>query len=179
MEVGARCELWALIAVGIIMSLIIRNAKPHDFPRISELIQRSAKVLQLQYYKESEIETALELVDGIETLIDSNSYFVAENENSIVGCGGFYIDSLESKEAEIRAFFVDPEFSRQGIAAQILSSCETHCLAIGVESLHLTSTLSGEPFYKKYGFLEVERFKKILSNGQCFELIKMLKNMCF
>src|SRR6478752_1535481 len=116
------------------MSFNIRKASAHDLLCIDKLIRRSARVLQLQYYGESEIEAALELVKGIDELIDANSYFVAESKMAIVGCGGFYIDLPEPKKAEIRAFFVSPEFARQGIAAQILACCETHCRKIGVES---------------------------------------------
>lgn len=160
---------------GLIMNLNIRKATPQDFSTINKLIHKSVRKLQAPYYQESEIETALELINGIETLIARNSYFVVENLSVIIGCGGYFLRPPESKEAEIRAFFVTPEFSRQEIAAKILLSCETDCSNIGIESLHLTSTLSGEPFYKKHGFIEIERFKQCLSNGQFFELVKMAK----
>lgn len=54
-------------------------------------------------------------------------------------------------------------------------ACENECLHRGVEILYLTATLSGEPFYKKCGFSEIERFKQNLSNGETFKLVKMVK----
>ncbi len=56
-------------------------------------------------------------------------------------------------------------------------ACENKCLRKGMEALYLTATLSGEPFYKKSGFSEIERFKQGLSNGEAFELVKMEKQM--
>ncbi|RYG01214.1 MAG: GNAT family N-acetyltransferase, partial [Chitinophagaceae bacterium] len=101
------------------MKLNIRKAKPEDIESIRELIYNSARALQIQYYKSSEIEAALELVCDIESLIESSSYFVAETENVIIGCGGISMSSVELQESEIRGFFVAPEFSRKGIASQI------------------------------------------------------------
>ncbi|MES2676124.1 MAG: GNAT family N-acetyltransferase [Pseudomonadota bacterium] len=157
------------------MNFNIRNAKTEDIENIREVIGSSARTLQIQYYKNSEIEAALELVNGIESLIDSGTYFLAEYGNVIAGCGGVTVNSAETKRAEIRGFFVAPKFSRKGIASQILAYCESHCLKMGIESLFLTSTLSGEPFYKNYGFIETERFDQALSNGQFFKLVKMEK----
>lgn len=157
------------------MNLSIRTAKLEDLESIQELIYKSARALQIEYYKQSEIEVALELVNGIEALIDSGNYFVAENENVIVGCGGVSLNLAEPKKSEIRGFFVAPEFSRKGIASKILAYCEAYCLQIGVKFLFLTSTLSGEPFYKKFGFIQTERFNQNLSNGHFFKLVKMEK----
>lgn len=157
------------------MNLSIRNAKLEDFESIKELIYNSARGLQIEYYKQSEIEAALELVNGIQTLIDSGTYFVAESENVIVGCGGISLNSAGPSKSEIRGFFVSPEFSRKGIASTILTYCEAYCLQLGIKSLFLTSTLSGEPFYKKFGFIQTERFDQNLSNGQFFKLVKMEK----
>jgi N-acetylglutamate synthase-like GNAT family acetyltransferase len=153
----------------------IRNANFEDFTHIQALISKSARILQAQYYKKSEIEAALELVHGIEELIIAGSFLVAEYERKIIGCGGWAIDVSYPQKAEIRGFFVHPDFIRRGVAALLLNTCENICLRRGIETLYLTATLSGESFYKKHGFFEFERFNRDLSNGQTFELIKMEK----
>ncbi|WP_442498400.1 GNAT family N-acetyltransferase [Methylobacter sp. sgz302048] len=157
------------------MNLNIRNASFEDLAHIQALISKSARILQAQYYKKSEIEAALELVHGIEELIIAGSFLVAEHERKIIGCGGWAFDVSYPQKAEIRGFFVHPDFVRRGVAALLLNTCENICLRKGIETLYLTATLSGELFYKKYGFFEFERFNQDLSNGQTFELIKMEK----
>jgi N-acetylglutamate synthase-like GNAT family acetyltransferase len=148
-----------------------------NFAHIRALIPKSARILQSQYYKQAEIETALELVNGIEELIAAGSFLVAEYEKKIIGCGGWAIDVSEPQKAEIRGFFVHPDFARRGVATLLLATCENKCLQRGIQVLYLTATLSGEPFYKKGGFSEFGRFKQRLSNGESFELVKMAKEI--
>lgn len=152
----------------------IHKACSENFANIRSLMFKSARILQSQYYKKSEIETALELVSGTEELIAAGSFLIAEYEKQIIGCGGWAMDASEPK-AEIRGFFVHPDFARRGVATQLLITCENECLRRDIRRLYLTATLSGEPFYKKSGFSELERFKQDLSNGGTFELIKMVK----
>ena len=155
----------------------IYEASSENFAQIQALISQSARILQLQYYTKSAIETALELVSGIEELIAAGSFLVAEYENKIIGCGGWAIDVSESQKAEIRGFFVHPDFARRGVAKRLFTTCENSCLQKGIQVLHLTATLSGEPFYKNCGFSEIGRFRQDLSNGESFELVKMVKEI--
>jgi N-acetylglutamate synthase-like GNAT family acetyltransferase len=159
------------------MNPSIYKASLENFSHIQALISKSARILQSQYYKKSEIETALELVSGIEELIAAGSFLVAEYENKIIGCGGWAIDISESQKAEIRGFFVHPDYARRGVAKLLLTTCENECLHKGIQTLYLTATLSGEPFYKKCGFSEFGRFRQGLSNGESFELVKMAKEI--
>ncbi|EIC30714.1 MULTISPECIES: GNAT family N-acetyltransferase [Methylomicrobium] len=155
----------------------IYKASLKNLARIRALISKSARILQSPYYKQSEIETALELVSGIEELISAGSFFVAEYQNSFIGCGGWTIDASDAQKAEIRGFFVHPDCARRGVATRLLAACENECLHKGIQTLYLTATLSGEPFYKKCGFSELERFRQGLSNGESFELVKMAKEI--
>jgi N-acetylglutamate synthase-like GNAT family acetyltransferase len=159
------------------MNPSIYKASLENFSHIQALISKSARILQSQYYKKSEIETALELVSGIEELIAAGSFLVAEYENKIIGCGGWAIDISESQKAEIRGFFVHPDYARRGVAKLLLTTCENECFHKGIQTLYLTATLSGEPFYKKCGFSEFGRFRQGLSNGESFELVKMAKEI--
>ena len=160
-----------------VMNLSIYEPGLENFVYIQALISKSARILQAQYYKKSVIESALELVSGIEKLIAANSFLVAEHEKKIIGCGGWSIDVSQPQRAEIRSFFVHPDFARKGVATQLFVACENECLRREIKTLYLTATLSGEPFYKKCGFCEFERFKHNLSNGETFELVKMVKEI--
>lgn len=159
------------------MNASITQANPDDFAGIKALISQSARILQAPYYQQSAIETALELVGGIEELIAAGRFWLAKYGNQIIGSGGWAPDAAESWKAEIRGFFVHPNFARQGVATGLLNVCESACLHNGIEFLYLTATLSGEPFYKKRGFTESGRFRQSLSNGETFELVAMAKNL--
>ncbi|PYF80987.1 MULTISPECIES: GNAT family N-acetyltransferase [Marinomonas] len=159
------------------MNFTIRTARIEDLELIQTLINRSTRELQRGFYEESEIDAALELIGGLDVLIQSGQYFVAENDGCIAGCGGVSLLLDEETSAEIRGFFVAPEYARKGVASSVFDYCEKYCSERGVKSLFLASTLSGEPFYSKRGFTEIGRVKEPLSNGQFFELINMEKRL--
>lgn len=120
------------------MALIFRLVTAGDIPALEELIPLSARLLQAAYYSALQIEGALGTVFGVDRqLITDGTYFVAEAEGGIVGCGGwskrsspyggdqgkFGVDPLRDPArdaAMIRAFFVHPEFARRGIGRCIM-----------------------------------------------------------
>ncbi|MGO2355518.1 MAG: GNAT family N-acetyltransferase [Marinomonas foliarum] len=159
------------------MNLTIRAAKIEELESIEALINRSTRELQRGVYEESEIEAALELISGLDTLIHSGQYFVAEIDRRIAGCGGVSLSLDEETSAEIRGFFVAPEYARKGVASSVFDYCEKYCSERGVKSLFLASTLSGESFYRKRGFTEIGRVQEPLSNGQFFQLVNMKKQL--
>lgn len=155
--------------------MLFRPATPEDLTPIEDLIRRSAYGLQSHFYSASQIQVALELVTGLRQLITERSLLGAWIDGRIVACGGWKRNESQIQLAEIRSFFVDPEFARRGIASNLLETCETLCKTAGVLQLHLTATLPGEAFYSKHGYLETERLQQPLSNGETFELVRMSK----
>jgi hypothetical protein len=45
------------------------------------------------------------------------------------------------------------------VGGLILDLCEVAAAAEGFRRLELAATMSGEPLYRKYGYLEIERFE--------------------
>ena len=104
----------------------LRLALERDVPALEALIPLSVRVLQAPYYSSAQLETALGTVFGVDRqLIRDGTYFVAEADRQIVGCGGWSKrrslyggdagrlaeDPLldpGSDAARIRAFFVHP-----------------------------------------------------------------------
>ena len=155
------------------MNIHIRKATLADVPRLREVIEASVRGLQAEDYSPVQIEGALRSVYGIDSqLIADGTYLVAEvfhsqnqdsqNKPEIVGCGGWskrktlyggdqYVareDSLldpARDAAKIRAFFVHPEWARQGIGSRILEACEAAAVAEGFTRLELVATLPGVP----------------------------------
>ncbi|HWV16098.1 MAG TPA: GNAT family N-acetyltransferase [Cellvibrio sp.] len=166
-----------LTSLNSIMNQLVRKANMQDLQHINDLIKQSARIIQVQFYTEPLVETALELVSNIETLIQSGEFFVIECENRVIACGGVRPCEIEPHKAEIKGFFVHPEFARKGIATELLRVCEEKSLSAGVKFLYLTATLSGEPFYKKCGFAELQRLQQPLSSGETFALVKMHKKL--
>src|SRR5215217_9078337 len=156
--------------------MTIRKATMEEREAIRELIAVSARQLSREHYNDAQIEAAIATVFGVDTdLIEDGTYFVAESDGMLVGCGGWsrrktlfggdqyssreqgYLDAA-SEPAKIRAFFIHPDHARKGIARAILTRCEDEAHAEGFRALELMATLPGIEFYKSCGFSEQGAF---------------------
>lgn len=175
--------------------MIIRKARMDERDAIKQLIAESARHLSREHYNDLQIETAIVTVFGVDTdLIEDGTYFVAESDGELVGCGGWsrrktlfggdqytsrdtsYLDP-KSEPAKIRAFFIHPAHARKGIARAILSTCETEARAHGFQALELMATLPGIEFYKSSGFKETGDFDLELTKEVKLELVPMRKDL--
>ncbi len=67
----------------------LQLATPPDLPALRALIPLSVRALSREHYTEAQIESAIRYVFGPDTrIIADGTYFVAEAEGEIVGCGG-------------------------------------------------------------------------------------------
>jgi GNAT superfamily N-acetyltransferase len=181
------------------MDISIRKAIAADIPRLQEIIEASVRGLQAGDYTPAQIEGALASVYGVDSqLIADGAYFVAEgtenNETQIVACGGWSKrrtlyggDQFAAREdslldpsrdaAKIRAFFVHPQFARQGIGSMILEACENAAIAGGFKRLEMGATLSGVAFYRARGYKEIEKQSAPLANGESLPIVRMAKRV--
>src|SRR5262245_43627419 len=177
------------------MQLSIRTALPEDAPALEQLLRRSVRVLSAGYYTPRQIESALIYVFGVDTqLIADGTYFVAELNGRIVGCGGWSKrrtlyggDQMKSGEddlldpateaARIRAFFIDPDFARRGVGRKLIAACEEAAAANGFKRLELGATLPGEPMYAAVGYAAIERIDHAMPDGEVLPVVKMQKRV--
>ena len=177
------------------MAVTVRPATASDVPALERLIPTSARVLSRGYYSEQQTQAAIRYVFGVDSqLIADGTYYVAVASDEIVGCGGWswrrtlygsdqrpmgagaLLDPVEDA-ARIRAFFVASDHARQGIGGLILMACEEAAAANGFSGLELMSTLPGVPFYRKFGFHEVERVVDTLPDGTTIEFVRMTRGL--
>ncbi len=175
------------------MNWRLRSANLDDVPSLEELIPLSVRELQSDYYSTAQMEAAFGAVFGVDRqLITDGTYFVAEAEGRIIGCGGrskrkslFGGDANRAAEdnlldpttdaARVRAFFIHPDWARRGIGRSILAASEKAIAAAGFERIELVATLAGEPLYKACGYLEIERYEVAMSGGLTLPVVRMAK----
>lgn len=173
----------------------VRKASHTDREAIQALIASSARLLSREYYDDDQIEAAIEGVFGVDTtLIEDGTYFVAELDGTLVGCGGWskrktlyggdqFVERdtgrLDPKTdpAKIRAFFIHPDHARKGIARAILDVCESEAGKSGYRALELAATMPGVPFYEAVGYVARERFGLPMRDGVVLELLNMRKEL--
>jgi N-acetylglutamate synthase-like GNAT family acetyltransferase len=175
----------------------LRLAHEQDIPALENLIPLSVRSLQLAYYSSAQIEAALGAIFGVDRqLISDRTYFVVEEKNQIVGCGGWSRrkamfggdrerageDALlnpENDPAPIRAFFVHPNWARRGIGRSILASCEEAIREWGFQSAELVATLTGEPLYAAFNYTVTERYEIPMAGGLLLPVVRMAKQFDF
>jgi GNAT superfamily N-acetyltransferase len=176
----------------------LRLAVPTDIPVLRELIDASVRGLQANDYSPAQIDGALKTVFGVDSqLIADGTYIVAEAtpegmEHLIVGCGGWskrktlygsdhwtgredaLLDPLHDA-AKIRAFFIHPDWARQGVGSLILQACEDAARAAGFTRYEMGATLTGAKLFGAKGYVAVRPISIPLVNGELLPVIHMEK----
>lgn len=173
----------------------IRPAQLHEMEALNGLIHASARTLSQGDYSPEEIEGLIQYVYGVDSeLIQDQTYFVVEKESLPVACGGcskrrtlFGGDACETREsgylnpskeaAKIRAFFVHPDFSRQGLAKLLIDHCEKAAKESGFTKMELMSTLPGIKFYQAQGYKGEQKIDYALPNGRVIKFLPMRKTI--
>jgi GNAT superfamily N-acetyltransferase len=166
-----------------------------DIPVLQELIVSSVRGLSEGYYSPRQINSSIKYIFGIDTqLLVDETYYVIENGNTIVACGGWskrktlyggdqhknIADPLldpATDAARIRAFFVDPARARQGIGKMMINHCEAEAIKHGFTIMELGATLPGEPLYKAMGYQKISNINADMPDGEILEIIRMRKKL--
>ena len=177
------------------MEISIRVATMEDIPALQKLIPESARGLSQGYYTRQQIESAIKYIFGVDTqLIADETYYIAEAEGHVVGCGGWSKRKtlyggdqmkaeqdplLDPKEdaGRIRAFFIHPDWARKGIGRRIIEACEKAAKADGFTRMELGATLPGEPLYAAMGYEVTDRFDIPMGDGTTLPCAHMKKEL--
>ena len=173
----------------------VRAARRDDIPDIERLIERSVRELSISYYDAAQIESALRFMFGVDSqLVDDGTYHVIEADGVLAAAGGWSrrrtlfggdqwkhgadepLDPAR-EPARIRAFFVDPSWSRRGLARSLFDACLRDARAAGFHRLELMATLPGEPLYRALGFSADERIELALPDGVRVPLVRMSRSI--
>ena len=172
----------------------LRTASTADIPAIERLIALSARGLSREDYSLEQIEAALASALGVDSqLIRDRTYFVADVGADLIGCGGWSWrktlfgsdhgdrepEALDpaADAARIRAFFVHPDWARQGLGRAILELCEAEARAAGFKSAELMATLPGERLYRSCGYVPRPAIEHALREGVTIRFIPMVRTL--
>jgi GNAT superfamily N-acetyltransferase len=173
----------------------LRLACEADVPALEALIPLSVRALQAPYYSSAQMNAALGTVFGVDRqLIRDGTYFLAERDGAIIGCGGWsrrrslfggdkgrqqeddLLDPLRDA-ARVRAFFVHPAWARRGIGRSIMIACELAIIEAGFRRVEIVATLAGEPLYALFGYAVMERYEVAMAGGLGLPVVRMTKSL--
>ena len=175
------------------MALSLRKATLADVHGLKALIARSARGLSTGDYRPTQVEVALQGTFGVDSqLLVDQTYFVAEEDLRMAGCGGWSFRSTlfggdaharrdaslldpQTQAAKIRAFFVDPARARRGIGSLLLERCENEAREYGFTAVELMATLPGVKLYAARGYVGGDVVRYEMQPGESIEFIPMRK----
>jgi len=150
---------------------MLRLATKSDIDSLNILIKSSARALSQDDYSKEEIEAGIQYVFGVDTqLIEDQTYYLVEKEGIYLACGGWskretlfggnqfhdrkcgLLDPTKDT-AKIRAFFVNPNYTRLGLGKKLLEYCERMALAQGFTKTEMMATLPGVKLYEACGYV--------------------------
>jgi len=177
------------------MPKVIRLAETADTNAIKQLIEVSARKLGGQFYKKTTIEQALKGAFGVDSqLIQDRTYYVVLKQNQFIACGGWSFRKTlfgsdtnnlrnpaklnpETEAAKIRAFFIHPDYSRQGLGKKLLNICESAAKNHGFKQCQLMATLSGIDFYRKNAYFGDKYIEHSMNKSDKITFLPMQKNL--
>ena len=112
------------------------------------------------------------------SLLASGTYFIAETDGSIVGCGGWTPgDPRTRRETDgvghVRHVAVDPRCIRLGIGRAVMNTIAQTARSAGMRRLERLSSLNAVPFYRAVGYVPENTTAVTLSNGIVMEAVLM------
>ena len=172
---------------------MIRKAVRADIPEIERVMRASMEALGRAFYDDAQVASAVQYIAVADPqLVDDGTYFVIEENDRIIACGGWskrkklftgttaqavtegLLDPAV-EPARIRAMFVDPPHARRGLGRLILECSEDDARRAGFRTFELMATLPGVPLYSACGYEEIERTTIELPDGAHLECALMRK----
>ncbi len=156
----------------------IRRAAPADAAAISALLSASYRRIGEAYDPEA-FEKALPLMANANPkLIASQTYYVAEIEGSLAGCGGWTLERPGTGEViggvgHIRHFATHPDHARKGVARALLDHCLAEARERGLSVMMSNSTLPAVAFYASAGFGKVAAIEVEMGPGVVLPAVEM------
>jgi GNAT superfamily N-acetyltransferase len=172
-----------------------RLATLQDIPALHTLMQLAISDLQKPFLTPAQIEASRQVM-GIDTqLLQDSTYFLMENAQEIVGCGGWSWRATlyggdtsvitrapetlnpATDAARIRAMYTHPAHVRRGIGRALLRTCEEAAHHYGFLRAEMMATLAGAPLYRACGYVDLEFTQAPAINGVTVPLIRMGKSL--
>ena len=154
-------------------SVHVRKARVEEAQAIIDLHVDTVRRVNSKDYSPQQIDAWLgrRRVEVTEAMIRDGQYYVCvDDAGHLVGMGNI-------KGDELFALYVSADHQREGVGSAILARIEQDALGDGICRIKADSTVTAEGFYRRHGYVAVERKVLKIANRQTLEVVAMTKEL--
>lgn len=151
------------------MNLNIRLARPGDMEQVLYLQTQAIQMLCSKDYTPVQVDAIVQ--SQHEWRGQQEVIYMAEKDHRLVGFIAFSLCSTK-----ILGIYVHPNYTRQGIATQLLQYFERRALGEQRQTLEVLSSLTAVALYQSQGYVSVQK-TKIVALGVSVPCLLMEKSM--
>ncbi|MEJ8474739.1 GNAT family N-acetyltransferase [Roseibium algae] len=134
------------------MSIQVRRAVAGEAEAMTDLCLRSK---QSNGYDDDFMALCVDELSVTSERVSKEFFIVAEHDSSaLAGCASLAVKAGR-EGGEVKTFFVDPEWKRQGVGSLLWAEVVAQALSMKLEKLYLDADPSAVPFYQNLGFQTV------------------------
>ena len=134
--------------------MIIRRFKNTDATDTSKMIADTLRTCNAKDYTPVLLEECVKSLSP-DNLINRASwmhFYVVEDENTIIGCGGIGQYWGKNDESSLFTIFVEPSRQCKGIGRIIMNTLEQDEFFLRASRIEIPSSITALNFYKKFGY---------------------------
>jgi putative acetyltransferase len=159
-------------------SLVLRPVHASDLEAVVAMQEASIMALGTPVYGEAKARAWAQLgYQFRHDLLGEGGFWVAEQDQLLLGVGGWSPDSLEPELAWIRYLFVHPQATRRGIGRRLVAQAERSAYAAARTRLRVWSSLNAVGFYRAVGFLPERRARWPVQRALELDYVLMAKRV--
>ena len=134
--------------------MTIRRFLPEDAEEVSDLIARTLREVNIKDYSKEIIEKLVLKLQPEDILERAKwtHFYVACQENRIIGCGAIGPYWGSEKESSLFTIFVLPEYQGQGVGRIIIETLEKDDYFLRANRIEIPASITAMPFYLKMGY---------------------------
>jgi GNAT superfamily N-acetyltransferase len=161
--------------------LALRLGRPEDAFAICDVHRSAVRGIAIEIYSRevidgwAPIDISPERVTGFAQQIENGEEIVVVAEDPAGVITGF--GSIVPSKAELRAVYVRPEHSRNGVGRAILRRLEDLAREAGLTDFRMDASINAEAFYAANGFVSEARGEHTLSSGVRMACVSMRKSL--
>ena len=151
----------------------VRKARVEEAQAIINLHADTVRRVNSKDYSPQQIDAWLgrRRVEVTEAMIRDGQYYVCvDDAGHLLGMGNI-------KGNELIALYVSADHQGEGIGSAILRRIEEDALGDGICRIKADSTVTAEGFYRRHGYVTVERKVLKIARGQTLQVVAMTKKL--